>query len=107
MATKKIHEQWTKNLYNFFLRTVLVIFCCIGTVQVYLHGTGTRSSYTSRGIRGRIVSYLRMLEDTGHEDLVKWILIGIFAFAAIYTLVLDIHALLHITPGLTDRKSVV
>lgn len=101
MATKKIHEQWTKNLYNFFLRTVLVIFCCIGTVQVYLHGTGTRSSYTSRGIRGRIVSYLRMLEDTGHEDLVKWILIGIFAFAAIYTLVLDIHALLHITPGLT------
>lgn len=101
MATKKIREQWSRNLYQFVLRTFLTLFGIVGAVQVALHGTGTPSSSSMRGWKGAVSSWLRTMEAQGHEDMVRWIVVALFGFIALYALIWDIRSILHITPGLT------
>ncbi len=101
MAAKKVREQWSRNLYQFFLWTFIVAFGIVGAVQVALHGTGTRSSAPMSGWKKMVVSWLSDMEMQGHGDVARWIVVAIFGFAALYAFVCDIRFIRHITPGLT------
>lgn len=94
MVTKKLQEQWRKNIYDFCIRAVIIVFGVFCCIQVYLHGPGTQ------GKEGRL-SFLYQLEEQGHPGLVKWVVIGIFVFCICYTLPWLVYSLLHITPKLT------
>ncbi len=101
MIKKRFRQQWSENIYKFLLRTAFVIFGIIGAVQVSLHGTGTQSTYTSRGWKRIAVSLLRKAEEQGYEEQVKWFCVFLFAAVALYALVWNIISLSHILPRLS------
>ena len=65
MIKKRFRWQWSENIYKLLVRTAFVILGVIGAVQVALHGIGTRSTYTAKGLKGLAVSWLREMEEKG------------------------------------------
>ncbi len=101
MVKNKFRQQWGENIYKFLLRVAVVILGVIGAVQVALHGTGTRSAHTSRGLKGAAVSLLRQAEDLGYEEQVKWFCVFLFAGMAVYALAWIIRSIPHILPRMS------
>lgn len=101
MITKKIHKQQRENFYICMIWTVILAFLAYIISQVYLYGSGISSSGRRFGLKGMFVSFLRKLEEQGHEDLTKWILIIICGIAGIYVFIQLISSLRYIMPKLT------
>ena len=77
-----------------------LVFGVIGAVQVTLNGTGTESG-SRRGLKGLISGALRDLEGNGHEDLVQWIVVGIFVLVVILSIVRGIRFFRYAAPART------
>ena len=100
MATKTVKAQSRYNRTQFIYCLFLLVFGVIGAVQVTLNGTGTESG-SRRGLKGLISGALRDLEGNGHEDLVQWIVVGIFVLVVILSIVRGIRFFRYAAPART------
>ena len=75
MITKRIHKQQNWKIFEAALYIAMAAFLVFLGVKVYKNGTGTSSNGSRAGLKAVFSSILRKLEENGHPDLVKWILV--------------------------------
>lgn len=101
MITKKLHKQQRGSVYIAVLWTAILAFLAYIAVQIYWNGMGESSGGRGFGIKGKVSSLLRDMEEQGHGDLAKWIMILVCAAAGIYVLTRIFAALRNIAPERT------
>lgn len=83
MLTKKIHKQMLGGFFALIIWLAAAAFFVYIGVRVYFEGTGVHGR-PGLGLKGIVSSLLRKLEEQGHEEIVKWILIALCAAAFLY-----------------------
>lgn len=86
MLTKKLHKQMRGRFYAVLVWFAVACFLGYMGVQVFFNGTGERSGSMRFGLKALFSSLLVWLEEHGHKEASKWILIALCAIAMLYVL---------------------
>ena len=102
MITKRIHKQQNWKIFETALYIAMAAFLVFLGVKVYKNGTGTSSNGPRAGLKAVFSSILRKLEENGHPDLVKWILVVMIIVAVSYSLFKALMVLIQNKPEYTE-----
>lgn len=102
MITKRIHKQQNWKIFEAVLYIAMAVFLSFIGVQVYKNGTGPRGNGPRAGLKAVFSSILCRLEENGHPDLAKWILLIIVLVAVVYSLFKAVMVLLQNKPEYTE-----
>ncbi len=102
MVTKRIHKQQNWKIFEAALYIAMAAFLVFLGVKVYKNGTGTSSNGPRAGLKAVFSSIVHRLEESGHPDIVKWILIVMVIIAVLYSLFKAVIVLIQNKPEYTE-----
>ncbi len=102
MITKRIHKQQNWKIFETALYIAMAAFLVFLGVKVYKNGIGTSSNGPRAGLKAVFSSILRKLEENGHPDLVKWILVVMIIVTVSYSLFKALMVLIQNKPEYTE-----
>lgn len=100
MATKRLHKQWFGLIIIFLLKIAAIGVLAFLCVKIYQNDidVNSKSSGIVIGLKGLLSSLVNKLAKHGHEDISKWIIIGMCILAILYIIFYNGFSIIHITP---------
>ena len=102
MVTKRIHKQQNWKIFEAVLYIAMAAFLAFLGIQVYKNGAGVSGNGPRTGLKAVFSSILRKLEEKGHPELLKWIMLVMVIAAVLYSLFKAVMVLIQNKPEYTE-----